>query len=121
MPYISNSWKNTTLVCGCHGDDKSNVMELHAGPTSVFYSCPKYDKENREEGECQCFNRLDVPEYEKMLSHIAKQVMESDQGGVMFNIQHYKWQKNFVEYEVLDVKDKKMTISVNNKKAGARR
>ena len=91
MGFISGSWENTKLICKNHGEDLPNEMKLEQVGKKLVYLCPCYYKENRKEGEKQCTNKLYLTDYEKMLEHVADEIIKGDQNGVLVNLKNHKW------------------------------
>ena len=69
MYEIAEAWKYIKPKCGCHGENKIDMV-IQEGPASLFYACPKYHPENREPGERACNNRLNLIEYQKMVEDV---------------------------------------------------
>lgn len=117
---VINSWNQITLVCGAHGDDYSNVMQLKQGPHSLFYSCPKYKSIYGKDHEGRsCNNRLTLVDYENMLNFLMEHSEEAD-GLVDVNLTGFEWRKNGVSYKVLEHKYDKFKILMRNDKAMAK-
>lgn len=114
MGYIKNSWSSVKLICGNHSDEQKVEMVIQQGPHSLFYACPHYYEQNREEGERPCFNRLNLVDFERALSHLADVQMDDE---TIVSLDHYKWKKNGVEYQVISHKDGKIVLRVLNRKA----
>ena len=64
---ITGIWKDITIVCGCH--EQPVKMIIQEGPSSLFYSCPRYYPENRNENESACANRINLIDYEEMVNY----------------------------------------------------
>ena len=114
---LLNSWECITLICGNHGEDFSNHMELKQGPHSLFYSCPRYhsiySKEKQEDVSCN--NRLTLVDYEAMLDFLTEK--SRGEFGTDINLTGFKWKKKGVQYHVLEHKDGKYVVSMLNIKA----
>lgn len=114
MGFISNAWKNTKLVCGNHGDDYSHEMQITQGQNTVFYSCPLcYGGESNQ----KCSNRIDIPDYEKMLSKVADEIINADMAGEIADLTGFRWKHKGIIFEVLKHEQDDMVISMLNKKA----
>jgi len=117
---ILKSWESIKLICGNHGDDLTNEMQIHEGREgmSTFYSCPCFKSiygDNHDGRSCN--NRLNTVDYERMLKELSDKAYD---GVEDVNLTGYKWTKNGVEYKVLKNKRGKFTVSVLNKKAISR-
>ena len=73
---ITGSWDDITLVCGNTHDEPVNMV-LQEGPSSLFYACPKYHRENRSEGERTCNNRLSIDDFLKARPSMRKSLRRS--------------------------------------------
>lgn len=117
---IKNSWNQIELVCGAHGDDHSNIMQLKQGPHSLFYSCPQYRSiYGKDHSARSCNNRLTLVDYEKMLDFLMEK-SESEDGLVEVDLTGFEWRKNGVSYKVLEYKDGKFRVLMRNDKAMAK-
>ena len=114
--YIEGSWKNIVPVCGNHGGERI-PMVINNGPHSLFYSCPKYHPENREKGERACNNRINLIEYEKMVSHVMEIIAEEACKNNDIDLTNYKWTSKGIHYKVLEHKDGELVIEVLNARA----
>lgn len=117
MAVLKGSWKYVKVVCGNHGDCHDIDMEIQQGPHSLFYACPKYYPENRSGGEPPCMNRINLIEYEKMLSDIAEVMIQAEMKGEVANLTNYNWEKKGIEYQILSHNDEKLVVKALNKKA----
>ena len=129
MSYITGSWENVHLYCGCHRKPKTLPdgtlsseevlveMELKNGPSSVFYSCPHYYPQHRFPGEKACYNRLNLSDCEKMLSHIADVVIDADEKGIVADVTNMEWKVKGVEFKVLRADEGRTDVRVINNPA----
>lgn len=112
-----NSWNCITLICGNHGEDYSNIMELKQGPHSLFYSCPKYHSiySTKEQTEKSCNNRLTLVDYEQMLDLLTEKAKGNF--GESVNLTGYTWTKKGVKYKVIEHKEGHFKVAMLNIKA----
>ena len=113
---IKDFWKSVTLVCGCH--EKPVKMMIQSGPSSMFYSCPKYYPNNRQAGETACANRITLLDYEEMLKILETQ-MESNDGFEIMNLAGFKFinLKKTIEFYVIKHENNEIVVSMKNLKA----
>ena len=122
---IANIWKDIHVFCGCHEDPVE--LTPHTGSTdyvqggkenSMFYSCPRYYPENREEGERACFNRLGIGEYEQMVTHISKKLEGDDDEYSAINLTGHKWKSKYgIEFRIIRHTRDHIDVSVVNRRA----
>ena len=117
------SWGNIKLICGNHGSDYTQEMELMQGPHSLFYKCPCYKSiygshDALADGERSCNNRLDLIKYEKLLDRIDNET-QSNPIETM-NIQGLSFKQDGVEYTVLEQNDEQFKVLMLNRKAMTR-
>lgn len=117
MAMLKGAWKYVKVICGNHGDNNEIDMEIQQGPHSLFYACPHYSAENRAEGEPPCLNRINLIEYENMLSTLAGVMVEAEENGQIFNLKNYRWEKKGISYQVLSHTEEVLIVKVLNKKA----
>lgn len=93
MSVIRGSWGDIRLFCGNGNPHPSRrvEMELRQGPHSLFYACPCYHEEDRQEGEYPCFNRINLVDFEKMLTAINNLIVNGDAMGEVVNLTNYRW------------------------------
>lgn len=114
---ITGSWDDITLVCGNTHDEPVNMV-LQEGPTSLFYACPKYHRENRSEGERACNNRLSIDDFLKALASLHEKIIEAELRDERLQLTNYEWKdRKGTLYKVLKHEGNQLTISVYNKKA----
>lgn len=75
---IKDFWKKIHMICGCH-DDNEVPMMIQQGPSSLFYSCPRYYPVHRKPGEVACANRINLIDYEEMINIITDKIAESQE------------------------------------------
>lgn len=126
----ANFWTRIKLVCANHEDGDMPLMSPHApaeGNTSrvlygtqtdMFYSCPKYYPENREDGEPCCRNHISIKEFEGMLNHLQKLVTDIESVGGTIDIVGERWKsRQGVEYTVVKQTPNHIYVSCLNRKA----
>jgi hypothetical protein len=114
---ITGTWSSVKLVCA-HRHKEPVVMELRQGPSSLFYACPKYYPENRDEGERACNNRLNLVDYERMLAHINALLYEAEFMGEKPNLTNHKWKDaKGTEYKILLHEKEEFVVEMFNKRA----
>lgn len=113
---VKNMWKQIVLVCGCHEEEV--IMNIIQGPSSLFYACPKYYPENRENGERACANRINLVDYEKMVDYLSDKIEESLLEGNKEDLTNLNWvYKGVIEFKVLEHKNGMIKVRMKNKKA----
>ena len=115
---ITNLWSSVKLICGNHGEDSGNEMELKQSPSSnrMYYICPKSISENRTPGESQCRNIITLLDFEHMLKHLEDVLCDGYDNGIERNLTNYRWTKDGIKFRVLKHHDDSFVISVINKK-----
>lgn len=116
MYEIAEAWKYIKPKCGCHGENKIDMV-IQEGPASLFYACPKYHPENREPGERACNNRLNLIEYQKMVEKLTGMIAEADCEGGTVDLTNFHWSAKGVEYNVLEHKGDHITVEIKNIRA----
>lgn len=116
MALLKGSWDWVTLVCGNHEDD-THIMAIKQGPFSMFYSCPAYYPDGRTDGEPPCVNRLNLVDFEHMLSHLADMQLKSETEAHIIDLNNYEWDHNGAHFKVLSYNENSIVIRVLNKKA----
>ena len=117
MSTIHGSWETTKIICGNHGGSENIEMVPQQGGLSMFYACPKYHPENREDNEKPCFNRINLLDYTDMLDHIASVLVDAEEHDEMINLKNHKWTKKGIEYTVMSHTPTELVIKVLNKKS----
>jgi hypothetical protein len=114
---IKGTWGDIALVC-THRHAEPVPMTLQQGPTSLFYACPKYREENREEGERACNNRLSLEDFEKMLAHLDGIRRDSEMANEKPILKNYEWKdRKGTMYKVLEHKENTLTVGLVNRRA----
>ena len=113
---IEASWKNITPICGCHGDERIEMV-IQQGPHSLFYACPKYHPENRKPGEKACNNRINLIEYQKMLEKLMGEIAEADCTLSPTDLTNLRWKSKGIEFVVLEHDGEKAVVSIKNVRA----
>lgn len=121
---IQNLWHAVQITCGCHNDQKIPMVP-HEGSTtfvqggvqnSLFYSCPKYYPDQRNEGEKPCFNRLSIDEYEDLIMHLSNLLEDAECSGATVNLAGIRWKnKKGTLFEVLKHNSKGIRVAVMNR------
>lgn len=115
MSMITGFWNDIKLVCGNHKCEDINdypTMKIKSGPYSLYYSCPKEEIANREDGEIPCFNRINLIDYNKMLDHIMDILVNADAEDKKISLKGHKWKEKTREYEVLYHSDESIVIKM---------
>lgn len=118
MPVVKNLWGITKFYCG-HGHEIPIEMVFKDGPSSMFYSCPRYyvDRINRP-GERACANRLNFVDAENIVTLISDKIIESEKNGEQINLKNYEFDyRNKVHVKVLDYSVDEMKLEIVNRKA----
>lgn len=116
MPYmITGSWCDIKLMCVNH--EKPVEMTLQQDPHSLFYACPKYFEENREEGEHKCANRLNLIEFNRMLDYINTQLCEEAAENNAICLTNHSWKQRGIEFKILSHNSSGIVVGCLNRKA----
>lgn len=114
---ITGSWKATKLYC-IHNHEKPIEMIIKAGPSSLFYACPKYDLESLEEGERRCNNRLNMIDFTNMLDHFNDILVEAEMNDVQKDLTNMVWKdRKGTVYKVLKHTPECLEIGMINQRA----
>ena len=114
---ITGIWKDITIVCGCH--ERPVKMIIQEGPSSLFYSCPRYYPENRNENESACANRINLIDYEEMVNHISTLIVNAQQEDEQLNLEGFRFknEKGDIEFRIIEHKNNSIIVSMVSKKA----
>lgn len=114
---ITGSWEDVTLICGGNHPEPVELV-LQQGPSSLFYACPKYHPENRDDGERACNNRLSIEDYTKMLEHLHGVIIDAELNDQRIQLTNFTWKdRKGTLYKVVSQNMDKLVISVYNKRA----
>lgn len=114
MALITGIWNDIKVVCGNHEpDDNGNYPELviKSGPHSVFYCCPHGTVGNGS-SSLPCYNRINLIDYEKMLSHLATLILDAEANDESICLANYSWKDKTRYYEVLSHKGDNIVIKM---------
>ena len=115
---ITNFWQKAIVICGNEKHTEEVPLEIQAGPSSLFYACPKYHEENRTKDERACPNRINLIEYENMLNHLSDAIFDAELNGRKINLTNLTWNNGKgIEFTVLEHKDDYIKVKALNKKA----
>ena len=114
---IKNLWGMTKFYCG-HGHEVPVEMTYKDGPTSMFYSCPRYyvDKTNRP-GDRACANRLSFDDAEAIILRLSDVILEHEQKGEEFDLTNYRMNYKQVQVKVLKYSPQEMQLEILNRRA----
>lgn len=104
---VSNLWKNTTLLCGNHSDEKVE-MALNPNGKIISYCCPL------------CKNKITVNDFEKITNEISKiyiKRLQSEDWGLLTG-EKFVVSKVIKCHVIEHTRDDKYSISVVNPQAG---
>lgn len=94
------------FLCGLDGE----TMQLTEGKYSLFYRCPCYYKENREEEQPVCNNSLSLKDAQKIQKEIEEKLEEGE-------LKEDEWGEiPGVIYRVCEIYDGLITVFVVQKK-----
>jgi hypothetical protein len=114
---ITGTWDSVKLMC-THRHKEPVPMEIKQGPSSLFYACPKYYPQNRDEDERACNNRLNLVDYERMLSHVNGLLRDAELNDEKVNLKSVKWKDaKGTLFEVLSHDGDGLVVSAVNKRA----
>lgn len=114
---IKNFWKNITVICGNHGENTSIKMDLKQGPSSLFYSCPKYYPENRKPGEKACVNRVNLIDFQKIVEMMSEEIEQAESTGNRICLTNRVFKVRYTEVTVLKHSKEHIVIKLLNKQA----
>lgn len=109
---IKNFWNNVILLCGNPNHTEEISMSIVNGTHSLFYACPKYSEENRNNNERACPNRINLIDYEAMLNHISEMVEQAILDNTTINLTSHKWTKKGITFEVISFSEDKIVVTV---------
>lgn len=112
---ITNLWQSVEIYCDNH--EEPIKMTIQQGPHSLFYSCPKYYPENRNEDERACSNRINLIDYEAMINYIGNLLMDAELNNRSDNLANIKWQSKGIEYYITKHTKGLIKVKMINKKA----
>lgn len=115
---IKNLWKNTHFYCGHrHKEPVEMYFKDGVAGNSMFYACPKYYPENREEGERACSNRLNFVDAEGIINKLSDIIEEKEMSGEIFDFTNLKFRYKAIDVKVLSYSPSKVELEIVNKKA----
>lgn len=116
MSMITGFWDDIKLVCGNHtvnSIEEYPEMIIVNGAHSPYYSCPHHNVESAiKQGVTPCFNRINLIDYNKMLDHLMKELVNAELRDEKPNLTHHKWKEKSRNYEVLLHKNDKLIVSM---------
>lgn len=114
---ITGSWKMTKLFC-IHNHEEPIEMIIKAGPSSLFFACPKYDLESLGEGERRCNNRLSMVDFTNMLDHFSDVLVESEMNDIQVDLTNMVWKnRKGIVFKVLKHTPGCLEVGVINMRA----
>lgn len=115
---ILNIWRHITLTCGCH-KGQHVPMTIQRGPDSLFYSCPKYYPENRENGEIACANRINLIDFEEMTDIISEKVVEAEQNFEVLDLNNVQFdnKRKDIHFRITKAENNELEVEMISKKA----
>lgn len=106
---ITGMWGTLELICG-NKHDEPQKMYIRKTEDDVFYCCPKYLPENRDEFERPCMNHLSVAEVEKLTDLISEEIQrQEEENGAAF-IKNRRFHTRIADYRVLESTDEKLVV-----------
>ncbi len=120
MYSVTDGWKQIEFVC-CNRHKEPQKMQYMQTPKAIFYACPKYFPQNREENEPACVNAIYTNDAEKAVDTIHDRIGNAEMNDENINLTNYAFTINNVEYKVLSDTtasdpDGKIVVSVLNRK-----
>ena len=112
---ITKIWNNIELYCGNH--EVPVKMTIKDGGLSLFYACPKYYPENRDEHELACVNRINFVDFEKFVNHISSLLEEAENNNSSLNLTNYKWIYKSIEFNIIYHDEELIKVVMINKRA----
>lgn len=116
---IKNLWSYIELYCGnpIH-KEPIKLVEKYTPTNTLFFACPKYFAQNREDDEKMCKNSIYTNDYEKAVEEIEKRLVENAKQDIEENLEGLRWtSKNGICYEVFSHSNDKIKIKMINKRA----
>lgn len=131
---IINLWQKIRLFCGNHEEMEGKSyphMTPHAAAESetaramygnstmnMFYSCPKYYPDGRDENEPACRNHISMKEFEGMLDKIASEIEKAQRNDTVTDLVGMRWKsKSGVEYRIIRSDDEHIDVVCLNPKS----
>lgn len=115
---IKNLCSIIEFYCG-NGHENPIPFDVKDGSSrgmDSFYACPKYYDYNRHEGEKACNNNLSFRDYYSFVTKLDKILTEAEMNGQKVNLTNMVIKMGKVEYTIFEHSDKKIRVSVINKK-----
>lgn len=130
---VVNLWQRVRLFCGNHEKDENGYprMTPHeaassatsrglygAGVQNMFYACPRYYPDAREEGEPACRNHISMKEFENMLDYISGIIEKANRADEICDLTGLSWKsKTGTEFKVIKHTDEHIDVVCLNKKS----
>lgn len=115
MYSILNSWENIHFIC-THRHKKPQPMKIMESARAVFYACPKYFPDNREEGEPSCCNAIYLNDAEKAVAAINDRLGKAAVNDEEVNLANYRFSIDNVDYHIIKDEDGQIEVEVLNRK-----
>ena len=110
-----NIRKDVIFFCGLCG---SRLM-LQKGRHTIYYRCPKYERENREKEEKVCTNRISLLDSDYLLSELESVQMRGElKVGFKSTLKEFfTFYKSFdISYEITEINEDYIKVFVINNK-----
>lgn len=117
MAEIDRAWEKIRPICACHGEQEIELTINDRGQHSLFYSCPKYYPQNREKGEVACNNRINLIDYEKMVTYLSEKIANGQLNGGNIDMTNHHWKSKGIEFSVVRHTPKEIVVAIKNRKA----
>lgn len=110
---IDGGWGKIVPICGNHGEEMIEMV-VNNGPHSMFYSCPKYYPQNRNENERACNNRINLIEYQAMVDHLMDIIASEAIQNNSIDLTNYTWTKKGIVFCVLKQEKEILYVQIKN-------
>lgn len=118
---INNIWNIISFYCNCH-DTPIRMIDTK-GPTSTFFSCPKYKlkdedhPDGHEKGERSCANRLNYGDALELVTKLSNDIQESLFSGEYCDFTNHQLHHKQIDAKIITYNDDQIEIGIINKKA----
>lgn len=115
LTVIKNLWKETEFYCSHRHEPVK--MSYNSGPHSLFYSCPKYYPDNRNENEQACPMRINMVDAEAVLEKLSAYIEDDWANDIERDYTNFEFDYKSVHVKVLEYHDGHFKLNIFNKKA----
>ena len=117
---ITNIWNKINFYCDNHKEPIPFIVQQgvqsQAGSFSSFYACKKYNKQEREENEKPCLNRLNFFDAEAIVKEISKKLADAEFNGIEINLTNMNFKTKNIDVRILKHTSDKIDVAILNRK-----